>query len=131
MVDESWWELKDYKIFCLNGRAEYVEVDFNRFIEHKLNPYDVDWNPLNFCDKSKNDYTANIPKPKRLEDMRKIAEKLSVGIDFMLVDFYSIDDQIYIGELTLRPRSSFIAFNPEDRDLYYGQKLQLTERKLI
>lgn len=82
-------------------------------------------------DKSKNDYTANIPKPKRLEDMRKIAEKLSVGIDFMRVDFYSIDDQIYIGELTLCPRSGFIAFNPEDRDLYYGQKLQLTERKLI
>lgn len=126
MVDESGWELKDYKIFCLNGKAEYVEVDFNRFIEHKLNPYDFDWKPLNFCDKSKNDYEAYIPKPKRLEEMKTIAEKLSKDMDFLRVDFYSIDDKIYIGELTLCPGSGFIAFDPADRDLYYGKKLRLT-----
>jgi hypothetical protein len=126
MVDESGWELKDYKIFCFNGKAEYVEVDFNRYVEHKLNPYDFDWNPLNFCDKSKNDYSANIPKPKRLEDMREIAEKLSADMDFLRVDFYSIEDKIYIGELTLCPGSGCIAFNPKDRDLYYGQKLKLS-----
>ncbi len=125
LVDESGVELKDYKIFCFNGKAEYVEVDFNRHIEHKLNPYDFDWNPLNFCDKSKNDYDANIPKPARLEEMRQIAEKLSVNISFLRVDFYSIYDKIYIGELTLYPGSGYIQFDPPSTDLKYGKLLKL------
>ena len=126
MVDESGWELKDYKIFCLNGHAEYVEVDFNRYVKHKLNPYDFDWNPLYFCDDSKNDYDANISKPKRLMEMKRIAEELSKDMDFLRVDFYSIDEKIYIGELTLCPGSGFIAFDPKETDLFYGKKLKLT-----
>ncbi|MCD8291714.1 MAG: glycosyl transferase [Prevotella sp.] len=125
MVDESGYELKDYKIFCFNGVPEYVEVDFNRAIEHKLNPYDFDWNPLNFCDKSKNDYSADIKKPERLEDMRRIAAKLSEGLKFIRVDMYSIYDKIYVGELTLYPGSGFIEFNPESTDLKYGKLLKL------
>lgn len=129
LVDESGWELKDYKIFCFNGKPEYVEVDFNRFIEHKLNPYDFDWNPLNFCDSSKNDYAANIPKPKRLMEMKRIAKILSKDIDFLRVDFYSIDDKIFVGELTFYPGSGFIKFDPKETDLYYGNKLKLTGLK--
>lgn len=127
MVDESGTELKDYKIFCFNGRAEYVEVDFNRYIEHKLNPYDFDWNPLNFCDTSKNDYAASIPKPEKLPQMRKAAELLSQGCRFMRVDFYSIRDRYYVGELTLYPGSGFIQFEPESTDEKYGKMLDLKE----
>ena len=125
MLDESGKELKDYKIFCFNGRPDYVEVDFNRWIEHKLNPYDFDWNPLNFCDSSKNDYGANIPKPARLEDMRKLAAELSKDFPFLRVDFYSIYDKIMIGELTLQPGSGFIQYEPRSMDEVYGKKLVL------
>ena len=127
MEDESGFELKDYKIFCFNGEPEYVEVDFNRWTKHKLNPYDFDWNPLNFCDTSKNDYEANIPKPARLDDMREIARKLSKEIPFVRVDFYSIYDRIYVGELTFYPGGGYIQFNPPETDLYYGQKLDLSK----
>lgn len=127
MVDESGTELKDYKIFCFNGRAEYVEVDFNRYIEHKLNPYDFDWNPLKFCDTSKNDYSADIKKPKKLEKMREIAEILSENIPFLRVDFYSIDDNIYVGELTFYPGSGFIKFEPEETDDKYGNLLNIED----
>lgn len=125
ILDESGIELKDYKIFCFNGVPDYVEVDFNRWIEHKLNPYDFEWNPLNFCDDSKNDYSADIPKPKNLEKMRELAGTLSKGYPFLRVDFYSIYDKIYVGELTLQPGSGYIQYNPKDRDLYYGKKLKL------
>jgi len=127
MVDESGYELKDYKIFCFNGKPEYVEVDFNRQVEHKLNPYDFDWNPLNFCDESKNDYNANIKKPERLEEMRNIAGKLSEQMDFLRVDFYSINNEIYVGELTLYPGSGYIKFDPPETDLKYGESLKLTK----
>ena len=130
LVDESGVELKDYKIFCCNGVAKYIEVDFNRHIVHKLNPYDFDWNPLNFCDKSKNDYGANIPKPKRLEDIRSIAEKLSANMTFLRVDFYSIDEQIYVGELTLYPGGGFVAFEPEEWDLKIGEWITLPNENI-
>ena len=125
MVDESGFELKDYKIFCFNGGPEYIEVDFNRFIEHKLNPYDFEWNPLNFCDKSKNDYSADIKRPKRLTDMYNIAAELSKDMKFLRVDFYSIENEIYVGELTLYPGGGFIQFDPSSVDLKYGQLLDL------
>ena len=125
MVDESGVELKDYKVFCFNGKPDYVEVDFNRWIEHKLNPYDFEWNPLNFCDKSKNDYSANIPKPKRIKDMYRLAEKLSEGYPFLRVDFYAIYDRLYVGELTLCPGSGFIQFDPKEIDYKYGKKLKI------
>lgn len=131
MTDESGIELKDYKIFCFNGKPEYVEVDFNRHIEHKLNPYDFDWNPLNFCDDSKNDYNADIKKPKRLEDMYHIAQELSKDMDFLRVDFYSVEDKIYVGELTLFPGSGFINFDPPEIDLKYGKLLRLTKNNSI
>ena len=125
LVDESGTELKDYKLFCFNGKPEYVEVDFNREIQHKLNPYDFDWNPLNFCDSSKNDYTADIRKPERLLDMYKIAEMLSKNMKFLRVDFYSIGSRIYIGELTLYPGAGFIQFDPPSVDRKYGDLLDL------
>lgn len=128
ILDESGVELKDYKIFCFNGKAKYIEVDFNRFVEHKLNTYDFYWNPLNFCDKSKSDYSANIKKPTRLSDMKQIAEKLSKGIRFLRVDFYSIYDQIFVGELTLYPGSGFIQFDPPETDLNLGKILDLEDK---
>lgn len=125
MEDETG-ELKDYKIFCFNGRPEYVEVDFNRWVKHKLNPYDFDWNPLNFCDTSLNDYDANIPRPKNLDQMREFAEKLSKGIPFVRVDFYSIKGHVYVGELTFYPGGGYIQFNPREVDLKYGKMLDLS-----
>lgn len=125
MVDESGIELKDYKIFCFNGTAEYVEVDFNRHIEHKLNPYDFEWNPLNFCDSSKNDYAADIRKPEKIEEMRKIAEELAKNVTYLRVDFYSIYSKIYVGELTFYPGSGFIQFDPMSTDMKYGTMLNL------
>ena len=129
MVDESGTELKDYKIFCFNGKPEYVEVDFNRYIQHKLNTYDFDWNPLNFCDSSPSDYSVDIKKPKKLDEMRRIAAELSKDIPFLRVDFYSIDDNIYIGELTFFPGSGFIQYKPKEMDLKYGKLLNIENVK--
>ena len=58
--------------------------------------------------------------------MKEIAADLSKDMDFLRVDFYSIEDNIYVGELTLYPGSGFIAFDPKDTDLIYGKKLRLT-----
>ena len=129
MVDETGWDLKDYKIFCFNGKPTYVEVDFNRSVRHMLNAYDLDWNFLEFCDSSPNDKNANIKKPERLNEMIRIAEKLSENIPFLRVDMYSIFDKIYCGELTLYPGSGFIQFNPMHTDYELGKLLVLPKNE--
>ena len=129
LVDETGWDLKDYKIFCFNGKPTYVEVDFNRSVSHKLNPYDFDWNLLDFCDDSPSDPNANIPKPKKLKEMIDIAATLSKDMLFLRVDFYSIYDDIYVGELTLYPGSGYIQFKPMSTDLKLGKLLKLPTDK--
>ena len=86
MVDETGWDLKDYKIFCFNGKPVYVEVDYNRSVKHMLNAYDLDWNFLEFCDSSPNNRDADIPKPQRLDEMLEIAKVLSKDMTFLRVD---------------------------------------------
>ena len=44
---------------------------------------------------------------------------------FLRVDFYSINDKIYVGELTLHPGSGFIQFDPREIDIKYGKKLNI------
>lgn len=129
MVDESGVELKDYKIFCMNGKAIYVEVDFNRAVRHKLNAYTLDWKMLDFCDASPNDRDADIKCPERLDEMIETAELLAADFTFMRVDFYSIYTKYYVGELTLYPGSGFIAFNPPEADAELGKKLTLPRKE--
>ncbi|HRT06478.1 MAG TPA: ATP-grasp fold amidoligase family protein, partial [Kiritimatiellia bacterium] len=43
MADESGTELKDYKFFCFDGEPRLIQVDFDRFANHKRNLYDLEW----------------------------------------------------------------------------------------
>ncbi len=119
MVDESQKELKDYKIFTFDGKAKIIEVDFDRFIEHKRNLYDTDWKYIEAIIKYPTDKNVKINKPKSLNKMLELAEKLSKDIPHVRTDFYSIDDKIYFGELTFYHESGYGKFVPEE----FGEEL--------
>lgn len=129
MVDESGWQLKDYKVFCFNGEPKFVEVDYDRYVGHKLNVYDLNWNYIDFYMTSPNDENVIIEKPKRLDLILDFSRKLSVGIPFVRADFYSIGDEIYFGELTFHPGSGLIDFHPEEYDWKIGKLLTLPKEK--
>lgn len=125
MEDESGWQLKDYKIFCFNGEPKFIEVDYDRYVGHKLNVYDLDWNFIDFYMTSPNDKNVKINKPEKLGDMLDYSRKLSHGISFLRVDFYSINSKIYFGELTFYPGSGMIDFHPKEYDSILGRMLTL------
>lgn len=124
-VDESGWQLKDYKVFCFNGVPKFVEVDYDRYVGHKLNVYDLDWNYIDFYMTSHNDPNVKIGKPEKLKEMLEVAKKLSEGTYFLRVDFYSIYSELYVGELTLTPGSGMIGFYPKEYDWKVGEMLKL------
>ena len=129
LVDESGKELKDYKVCCFNGKADYLDLHFGRFSQHKKNHYDFGWNPMYFSAGSPTDYSIDFARPQRLDDMKRVSETLSCGIPFLRVDFYSIYDRIYVGELTFFPGSGFNKFDPPEMDLKFGEKLILPKKK--
>lgn len=101
IIDEENHDLRDYKFFCFNGTPKLIQVDFNRFIDHKRNIYTINWELLDLTIKCPNDPGVIIEKPQNLDEMIEIAGKLSTGIPEVRVDLYSVNGKTYFSELTL------------------------------
>lgn len=96
----------DYKIFCFNGKAEFIRTYSNRDKDGAdVASYDISWNPMPEVDKGEARYHAgkSLPKPKNLEEMVRVADTLARPFPFVRVDLYNIDGKIYFGELTFTP----------------------------
>lgn len=130
MEDPELSELRDYKFFCFNGKPKCFKIDFDRFIEHRANYYDVNGELLPFGESNVlPDHTRDIAMPKKLDEMLRLAEKLAEGIAFVRVDFYEVGDKIYFGELTFYPASGLGPFTMEEWDLKLGSWIELPEKR--
>lgn len=126
MEDHTTRELRDYKFFCFNGCVRCFKVDFDRFDKHGANYYDREKKLLPFGEECcPPQYDKEIVFPATLDKMIVLAEKLSTGISFLRVDFYSVDEHIYFGELTFFPASGFGRFVPDDWDHKLGNWLKI------
>ena len=128
MVDESKKELKDYKVFCFNGEPKFIEVDFDRFIDHKRNIYTTNWELMQLQIKYPMDSNVKIKKPEKLEEMIKFARILAKNIPHVRVDFYSINKNIYFGELTFYHESGFGEITPEEWNKKLGDMIILPKK---
>ena len=91
--------IKDYKIFCNNGVAKAIQVDFNRSFDHSRSIYTLDWKKLNMSiDFKMNDF--ELERPSNLSEMISLAEKVSKYFSFIRIDMYSNNNEIFIGEIT-------------------------------
>ncbi len=128
MQDGNSGELKDYKFFCFNGVPIFFKIDFDRFIEHHANYYDMNGGLLPFGEK---DFPPAPDKklslPETLPQMIEIATKLSQGIPFVRVDLYEINRRVYLGELTFYPASGTGKFTLQAWDVKIGQMLTLPQ----
>lgn len=118
--------MNDYKIFCYDGKPKYIVVDVDRYIGHKRNFYDVDWNNLHIgsdCPAS----DREIEKPVGFDRMMEIAAKLSEGFPYVRVDLYNNDGKIYFGELTFYPWSGYVQYEPDEFDFEFGKEFKLTQ----
>lgn len=123
-------DLNDYKFLCFNGQAKYVWVDVDRHVDHRRNFYDMDWNLLPVeSDCPQVDYL--IPKPYGFEKMIEIANSIAKDFPFVRVDFYSLHQRIYIGELTFYPWSGCVQYKPDDFDFELGNCFVLPKKTII
>lgn len=130
MEDESGYELKDYKIFCFDGKPEFLFVATdrgNKGEETKFDFFDLKWNHLPFTNGHPNS-SKTINKPENFEKMVELARQLSQGIPHVRVDLYNISGKIYFGELTFFHWSGMTPFVPEEWDYKFGEMIHLPNK---
>lgn len=122
--------LYDYKILCFNGTPRVIWVDADRATAHKRAFFDPSWKQL--------DVLSNyppidfpLPKPYGFERMLSIAEDISKDFPFVRVDFYSLNQRIYLGELTMYPFSGCVQFHPDSFDFELGSYFTLPEKTIV
>ena len=131
MEDGKTAELRDYKFFVFNGVAKALFIASERQKEDeetKFDFFDMDYNHLSVRNGHPN---AAIPpeKPETFDKMRELAEKLSVGIPHLRVDFYEVDGKIYFGELTFSHWSGMMPFEPAEWDKTFGDWIELPNKE--
>lgn len=89
----------DYKFFCFNGVPKIIQVDLDRYLEHRRKYFDADWNEQDFSIIYPKADTA-VPKPENLPEMLSIAATLSKDFSFVRVDLYSDGKRLLVGEIT-------------------------------
>lgn len=124
-MEDSSGELNDYKVFNFDGCPKLIQVDYDRFTDHKRNLYTPDWKYIDASIKFPNDRNHIIPKPVCLQEMLCLASTLSRGFAHVRTDFYCIDDKLYFGEMTFYHGSGFEKFTPEEFGLEVGSWLKI------
>lgn len=126
-ISENGAVPKDYKIYCFNGKPDCILVCTDRFAENshraKYYFYDKEWNFLRYNKGDENINAPQIEKPKNLDLMLGIAEKLSKDFAFARIDLYNVRGKVYFGEITLSPNSGFDNDITEETDMMFGKKL--------
>lgn len=104
--------LSDYKYFCFNGEPKIMYISKDSDTLPHTDFFDMDFNHLNI--KIVDENSSVLPeKPKKFDEMKEFAAKLSQGIPHVRVDFYCLNDTVYVGELTFYHGSGFITITPD------------------
>ena len=70
-------------------------------------------------------------KPKTFDEMVRCATILCENFAFVRVDFYSVNDHVYFGEMTFTPQGGAGKWEDETQNRHYGDLLKLPPKSPI
>lgn len=116
MVENEGEELKDYRVFCFDGEPKFIAVDFeiNNKEKTRRNLYDLEWNFLENEISYPRELGIDVKRPFQLENMVNISKFLSKDMAHVRIDFYSIGEEIYFGEMTFYHQLGLAKISPEE-----------------
>ena len=122
--------LIDYKLWCFNGKCYYIWACANRG-DHatEVMTYDCEWNahPEYSVFNAGYKHGEILPKPKNLERMIEVAEKLSEDFPCVRVDLYNVSGKIYFGELTFTSYGGLMDFYTDEFQNLAGSLIDLSK----
>ncbi|APA90065.2 hypothetical protein BJG93_32125 (plasmid) [Paraburkholderia sprentiae WSM5005] len=125
LLDESGNVPPDYKLQCFGAKSGrlviYILVISDRFgADTRGDLYDVNWNHLDVVIGEYKPSENPPPRPDNLDAIVDAGIKLSADFDYVRVDLYSPNSQIYFGELTFTPGAGVLPFMPDRIDYEWG-----------
>lgn len=122
--------LTDYRIYCFNEIPKLIysysnesQADGSKPEPRYCDIFDHNWKPIPYHQKLLPH--GNVPMPGQLSKMLEIAKLLSANSIFVRIDFYEIDNMLYVGEMTFYPGGGMSKFYPDSYDLELGKWLKL------
>lgn len=124
-IENTVGDLCDYKVFCFDGKAKFIEFITQRRNRLKKGFYDTQWNlmPVTNAPESA---AADAARPENLEELLKIAEALAEGFIHVRVDLYILNDgTIKFSEMTFTSASGASRWDPPEFDGIFGDYMVL------
>ena len=118
--------LYDYKFWCFNGEPKFFTINDGHG-HGNINHYKMDKSPYKEIERVdiKPDYSKNYKIPYNFDLMVKYSKILSNAFKFVRVDFYEVNNKVYLGELTFTPGACVFNYkNPED-NILVGDMLKI------
>jgi hypothetical protein len=115
----------DMKLFVFNQRVRVVQVDADRFGEHRRKFFDRQWNELQLYDFVP-PITHRVEMPSRLEEIIRYAEALARDTDMLRADFYQVGKRVCFGEMTHTPGSGLTPLYPFGWDDRFGARWEMS-----
>lgn len=100
--------LVDFKVWCINGKAQSILIVYNRGAnggKYSLDLYDIHWNRIDCYFNKKAGFVFDeeskfSSRPECLSKMLEIAENLAKPFPQVRVDFYIVHSKPVVGEMT-------------------------------
>lgn len=113
LKDEEGKSPEDYKVFCFNGKPKIIQVNMDRFGEHRINYYDPDWKRLDL-EINHPGASYDVAKPEKLDKMLELSAILAEPFNHVRVDWYIHENDLVFGELTFFHNSGRGIFNSRE-----------------
>lgn len=111
----------DFKYYCFNGAPKMILVLTDRFKRQKRVFVDENLNLLEGSQMYGNDVLWPLPPIPNHARMLDLASKLAQPFTYCRVDFYSIGDRVYLGEITHYSGAGAEKFDDYDLDVAFGE----------
>ena len=110
---------RDVKLLVFNQRVRIVQIDSDRFRQHRRAFFDASWHRLPIYDR-KGEIEGPVERPSRLDDIIACAEALAHETDFVRIDCYQVGSRIVLGEMTHCPGTGLSPLYPPVWDERFG-----------
>jgi hypothetical protein len=110
----------DYKFFVFSGKVAVIQMDIDRHSDHKRRLYSPGWSPLEVV-YGPHELAHVASRPAGLHQMLAIATELGQPFDFIRIDLYNVNGEIYLGEVTPYPAGGLDRFMPDAFDFDLGK----------
>lgn len=122
-------DLPDYKFLTFNGEPQVCWVVEGRFGNTTHTYYKVpEWERIDAVTSGMPAADATLP-PRELPAMLDAARRLGEGYDFIRVDLYAREGQVWLGELTPYPAAGLARLEPRSFDEWLGSHWLLPDLK--